>query len=250
MRGRQAEVHRVDLDAGGQLGFLDRLLDRLDRGLEIDDDAALDAARVGQAHADDVQPAIVGRLADDRRDLRRAHIQTDEVSFPACHVSPSESLASRWQLHRRAVGTASRLHVDALLEAKIHVVDVRDTLAERLGDLQVRLEPLAKAILAEVQQRRIVVEQDDGIVRVGDVDLRHAASSQLRLPLNRVDHPRGQFGARAVDAAASDVADRERDMRWTPRAAVGGKRPSTIGRSNSAYCGPNSSITVPSRDTR
>ena len=99
VRGRQTEVDRVDLDAGGQLGFVDRLLDRLDRGLEVDDDAALDAARVGQPHPDDVEPAIVGHLADDGRDLRRADIQTDEVPFPACHVSPSESLASGCQLH-------------------------------------------------------------------------------------------------------------------------------------------------------
>ena len=43
VRARQAEVHRVDLDAGGQLGLVDRLLDRLDRRLEVDDDAAPDA---------------------------------------------------------------------------------------------------------------------------------------------------------------------------------------------------------------
>ena len=43
-----AEVDGVDLDAGRQLGFLDRLLDRLDRRLEVDDDAAADALRVGQ----------------------------------------------------------------------------------------------------------------------------------------------------------------------------------------------------------
>ena len=48
VRAGQPEVHRVDLDAGRQLGLLERLLDRLDRGLEVDDDAAPDAARIGQ----------------------------------------------------------------------------------------------------------------------------------------------------------------------------------------------------------
>ena len=55
VRARQREVDRVDLDAGHQLGFLDRLLDRVDRRLEVDDDAAADAARLGDAEADDVE---------------------------------------------------------------------------------------------------------------------------------------------------------------------------------------------------
>ena len=57
VRPGQRQVHRVDLDAGHQLGFLDRLLDRLDGRLEVDDDAAPDAARLGHAEADDVEPA-------------------------------------------------------------------------------------------------------------------------------------------------------------------------------------------------
>ena len=48
MGAGQPEVHGVDLDAGGELGLLERLLDRFDRGLEVDDDAAADPARIGQ----------------------------------------------------------------------------------------------------------------------------------------------------------------------------------------------------------
>ncbi len=84
----EPEVDRVDLDAGGQLGLVDRLLDRLDRRLEVDDDAAADAARVREADADDVEPAVVGHLADDGRDLRRADVQPDQISFLACHQGP------------------------------------------------------------------------------------------------------------------------------------------------------------------
>ena len=88
---RQAEVDRVDLDAGRQLGFVDRLLDRFDRGLEVDDDAAPDAARVGEADPDDVEPAVVGHLADDGRDLRCADVQAHQVSFLTCHDAPPVS---------------------------------------------------------------------------------------------------------------------------------------------------------------
>ena len=64
VRARQAEVDRVDSDSGSQLGFVDRLLDRLDRRLEIiDDDAAANPFRVGKAEADDVEAAALGDLA-------------------------------------------------------------------------------------------------------------------------------------------------------------------------------------------
>ena len=59
VRARQRQVHRVDLDAGHQLGLFDRLLDRVDRRLEVDDDAAPDAARLGDAEADDVEAVAV-----------------------------------------------------------------------------------------------------------------------------------------------------------------------------------------------
>ena len=84
----QPEVDRVDLDAGRQLGFVDRLLDRFDRRLEVHDDAAPDAARLGEADPDDVEPAVVGHLADDGGHLRRADVEADQVSFLSCHIAP------------------------------------------------------------------------------------------------------------------------------------------------------------------
>ena len=106
----QRQVHRVDLDAGHQLGLLDRLLDRVDRRLEVDDDAAPDAARLGDADADDVEPVAVEHLADDRRHLRRADVEPDQIPLFSrhaasevrwsCRVVPSPPLA-RARLPRR-----------------------------------------------------------------------------------------------------------------------------------------------------
>ena len=94
VRAGQREVHRVDLDAGHQLGFLDRLLDRVDRRLEVDDDAAPDAARLGDAEADDVEPVAVENLADDGRHLRRADVEPDQIPLFSRHSS-SESCCVR-----------------------------------------------------------------------------------------------------------------------------------------------------------
>src|SRR6185295_988 len=74
--------------AGHQLGFVDRLLDRIDRRLEVDDDAAADAARLGDAETDDVEPAAVHDLADHRGHLRGADVEPDQVSFLSRHRVP------------------------------------------------------------------------------------------------------------------------------------------------------------------
>ena len=59
-----AGVHRVNLAAGHQLRFLDGALDRLHRRLDVDDDAALQAARRMRAEADDFDAC---RRASSRR---------------------------------------------------------------------------------------------------------------------------------------------------------------------------------------
>jgi hypothetical protein len=89
VRARQREVDRVDLDSGHQFGFFDRLLDRIDRRLEIDDDAAANAARFGDADADDVKTIAGENLADHRGHLRGADVESHQVSFFTRH-SPSE----------------------------------------------------------------------------------------------------------------------------------------------------------------
>ena len=106
------------------------------------------------------------------------------------------------------------------------------TLAKRVGDIQVRLEPLEETVLAEVQQRRIAVEQHDRVVRVGDVDLRDARTERPTL-LDRVDHARGQ--RRPAPASTLGVDDSCRGDVRDSRDGCFGTSPSTIGRSNSLY---------------
>jgi hypothetical protein len=88
VRSRQPQMHRVDLDAGGQLRFIDGFLDRFHRRFEIDDDPAADTAGIRQPDPDNVEPSLVGRLADDRGDLRRPHVEPDQVAFLAPHSIP------------------------------------------------------------------------------------------------------------------------------------------------------------------
>ena len=89
VRAGHRQVDGVDLDAGHQLGLVDGLLDRVDRGLEVDDHAAPDAARLGDADADDVEAAVVDQLADDGADLRRADVEPDQIAILTSHTSSS-----------------------------------------------------------------------------------------------------------------------------------------------------------------
>src|SRR5947207_7898988 len=81
-------MNRVDLDTGCQLRFVDCFLDRFDGRFQVHDHATTDAARVGQSDADDVETSVIGQLADDGGDLRRADVEPDQVSFLACHQVP------------------------------------------------------------------------------------------------------------------------------------------------------------------
>ena len=87
VRARQAEMDRVDLDAGGQLRLLERLLDGVDGGFQVHDHTAPNAAGVGQADSDDVESAALHDLAHDGRDLRGADIEPHQISFSPCHAS-------------------------------------------------------------------------------------------------------------------------------------------------------------------
>ena len=87
---------RMDLAAGHQLGFLDRALDRLHGRVDVDDDAALQAARRMRAHAHDFDDSLGGQLADDRHDFRRADVESDDqVSFWLSRHRGSHPLAWR-----------------------------------------------------------------------------------------------------------------------------------------------------------
>jgi hypothetical protein len=71
-------VHRGHLDPRLLLGIGDRLLDRFDRRLDVDDDAAPQSARRRRAEPDDVEPTAGPRRRDDGADLRGPDIQPDD----------------------------------------------------------------------------------------------------------------------------------------------------------------------------
>ena len=88
--------------------------------------------------------------------------------------------------------------------------------AQRLGELQIRLDPLQDLVLADVDHRRIVGERQVRVVRIRHVDLRH--------PPGDVRLARSAVTTRvASDARASSVR--------VPGPRLPPPRPSTIGRS-------------------
>ena len=104
-----AGVDRVDLAAGHQLGFLDRALDRLHGRLDVDDHAALQAARRVRADADDLDRPPRRDSPTMRDDLRRADVEADDqVSFS---LSRHRGVAS--SLRRDARSAVRRVPADA-----------------------------------------------------------------------------------------------------------------------------------------
>ena len=165
-------------------------------------------------------------LADDGGDLRRADVEPDQVSFLACHRFPRSAVAcvaarARRPPSRPLLRCTAGLHVHPLVEAQIHVVDVRHPLAQRRREIQVRLQPLEEPVLAEVQQRRVVLEQHHRVVRVADVDLRHAgcAMSLARRERRRSRAPPARRGRRRWPAGrelggrTQAVDDRQIELR-------------------------------------
>ena len=185
-------------------------------------------------------------LADDGGDLRRARRRDRPDIVPCVPRLPAQkALCQRpGSLHRRALGTASRLHVARARRSEgPRSRCPGHALAQRSASSRYDCSRSTKLLLAEMQQRRSSVEQDHRVVRVGHVDLRHALAERLAL-LDRVDHARRQRGPRAVGSRRRRF---RRPRRARSRDRLAGQSPSMIGRSNSAYCGPNSSISVPSR---
>ena len=71
----------VDLPARQPLGSLDRVGDRVDGLVDVDDDALLEAGGRDRPVAHDRQPAVAAHLADERADLARADVDADEDRF-------------------------------------------------------------------------------------------------------------------------------------------------------------------------
>ena len=80
-----ADEGAVDLPAGQPLGPLDRVRDRADGLVDVDDDALLEAGRGDGPVAHDRQPAVATHLADERADLARADVDADEDRFAFHH---------------------------------------------------------------------------------------------------------------------------------------------------------------------
>src|SRR5262249_33947673 len=89
---RDARVDRADLAVGHQLRLLDRLLDRVDRGVDVDHHALAQPARRMRADSNDVD-AVPVRRRDDHADLRGADIESDDQILFLRHdfVSPPET---------------------------------------------------------------------------------------------------------------------------------------------------------------
>ena len=81
MLAADADEGAVDLPAGQPLGLLDRVGDRADRLLDVDDDALLQAGGGHRAVADDRQAAVAADLADEGADLAGADVDADEDRF-------------------------------------------------------------------------------------------------------------------------------------------------------------------------
>ena len=78
MRAGDADDNRADAHAGSFLGFLDRGLDRVNRRLDIDDDALAQPGAWRDAEAERRQLPVGQGLADDRANFAGADVQTGE----------------------------------------------------------------------------------------------------------------------------------------------------------------------------
>src|SRR2546425_789546 len=105
---RHADVDGRDLDARHLLGLGHRLADRLDGRVDVDDDAAAQAARGRGAHADDVDAASQARRRDDRADLGGTDVQPDDQfrrPAPPHRTAPLRS--TTWSLNLRSTPLTS-----------------------------------------------------------------------------------------------------------------------------------------------
>src|SRR5262245_56240487 len=78
-----AGVDLVDVASGHQLGFLDSALDRLHGRFDVHDHALLEATRSVRADTDDLDVVVGRQLPDDRCNLARADVETDDAPSSA-----------------------------------------------------------------------------------------------------------------------------------------------------------------------
>jgi hypothetical protein len=74
-----------DGDAGHQFGLLDAGLDRVDRGVQVDDHALSEPSGRCGAKAHDVHGAVVSELRDDATDFGGSDVESDDVALVLRH---------------------------------------------------------------------------------------------------------------------------------------------------------------------
>src|SRR5688572_13473678 len=113
--------------------------------------------------------------------------------------------------------SAGGADVHAFVEPQIDIVDLGYALAQRRGQIDIRLHALDEFLAADVDQRGVVLEDDDGVVHVGDVDLREPRR-EVGAPLQIEQLPRRQPGSRVVNercpraARGQTVDDRQIEL--------------------------------------
>src|SRR5690606_34857542 len=98
-------VDRADVAAGHQLGFLDRTLDRLHGGLDVDHHAALQPARFMAADADHLDRVARRVLAHQGHHLGGADVEADDqglVAFAVHALRSSAQVRAKPFVYRRS----------------------------------------------------------------------------------------------------------------------------------------------------
>ena len=103
--GLPANAHErpVDLPAGQPFGALDRVRDRADRLVDVDDDALLETGRGHGPVAHDREPSVAADLADEGAHLAGADVDADEDRFSFHRVVRLRSARGRY----RATGSGA-----------------------------------------------------------------------------------------------------------------------------------------------
>ena len=111
---RDAGINLADFAVRHQFGLLERALNRADRCLDIDDHPFLEAFGRMAAHADHLETAVRLHFGDDRRDLRRADVETDDQVlgfFCLAHLLLFAFIHSRARASDCAAGRPARARV-------------------------------------------------------------------------------------------------------------------------------------------
>src|SRR5664279_5224946 len=96
MAAGNTSIDRTYLATGHELGFFDRALNRLHCRFDIHDHATLESVRGMRADPDHLDRFTRRVFADDRHDLGRADVETDDQRFFAFdfHVCASAAAAA------------------------------------------------------------------------------------------------------------------------------------------------------------